>query len=327
MAKILLVELPGFMALPSHQALASLWDGDDFAVVTSVDAALAALKNQNFSYLVVNAPHYELLSRCHAENSVEKTVLITDLPMHIFSKSLNGEDSQLADHVIANRPSSFWVIQELRVTLAKLRAPDDIFGIAKYLASGTPILSAPITGSKDREKLNQEVLQFALDCKLGQHMAKMAFGITEELLMNTIHDAPQAAGIERHQNADRHAPVLLSPDEFGELNYGFDGRIFALSSKDPFGALSRVKLHQYVQKIVKRKDSEDFIDTKAGGAGLGFFKILYSCHSLVCNVQPGRMTEVIAIIDLTEQLRDFVQMPRSVHYFSFDSSRAALRAG
>ena len=70
------------------------------------------------------------------------------------------------------------------------------------------------------------------------------------------------------------------------------------------------------KKSCCRSDSANLIDTKKGGAGLGLFKILYSSHALICNVDPGRKTEVIALIDIQHQVRDFSKMARSVHYFA-----------
>ena len=40
-----------------------------------------------------------------------------------------------------------------------------------------------------------------------------------------------------------------------------------------------------MKKLSMSRDSDDLIDTKKGGAGLGFFKILYSSHALICNVK------------------------------------------
>ena len=159
-------------------------------------------------------------------------------------------------------------------------------------------------------------MTFAEDNRLGQYTSKLVFGITEELLMNAIYDAPVAGGKLHYAELPRTSPIVLQPDEYGKLTFGCDGSVFAISVADPFGALKREKLFQYLKKVLRRSDSANLIDTKKGGAGLGLFKILYSSHALICNVDPGRKTEVIALIDIQHQVRDFSKMARSVHYFA-----------
>ena len=72
-------------------------------------------------------------------------------------------------------------------------------------------------------------------------------------------------------------------------------------------------------KIIPEFEDRQLIDTKKGGAGLGLFKMLYSSHSVVCNVDPGKTTEVIVLISLIHPVRDFVHLPRSIHYFNTSS--------
>jgi len=239
------------------------------------------------------------------------------MPMKEYSAELDGREEKLLDHIVANKGREGWTIHELRTTLAKI-ATDDIFGIEKYLAPHTVIHREIVKSSAEREVLNNKVLEFAEACHLGQHTSRLAFGITEELLMNTIYDAPAAAGIDRFQNVDQTTAIELELNEQGELCFGCDGQILAISSSDPFGALKKDKVFQYLKKVLKRTASEGLIDTKRGGAGLGLFKILYSSHGLVCNVEKDYKTEIMAIIDVNDQLRDFSSMARSIHFFSND---------
>ena len=161
-------------------------------------------------------------------------------------------------------------------------------------------------------------MNFAEDNRLGQYMAKLVFGITEELLMNAIYDAPVAGGKHHYGELPRTESIKLQPEEYSKLSFACDGYIFGVGVADPFGALTRQKLFEYLKKVLRRSDSSNIIDTKKGGAGLGLFKILYSSHSLICNVRPKQQTEVMALIDIQNQVRDFSKMPRSVHYFSVD---------
>lgn len=316
METILFIDLQGYKALPSGESLRFMAGDAAHEAVTDLISADRVIRTvKKLHSIVINGPEYDLLKLARTMHPEAHIVLITDQPMKDYSAALKDEEDKLVDHVIANRQRDGATLDELRVTLAK-RLRQDIFGIEKYLATGTPIHRHAVTGTRDRDPLNLKVQQFVEQCNLGQHLAKIAFGIAEELLMNTIYDAPVAAGLQSFTDRDRHEAWHLGPDEQGEFSYGCDGRVLAIATADPFGALSRDKLIQYTRKILLRRDSANLIDSKKGGAGLGFFKILYSSHALVCNVTPGKRTEIMALIDVAEPLRDFAKMTRSIHYFS-----------
>tara|TARA_B100001094_G_scaffold321966_1_gene370560 strand:+ start:523 stop:1512 length:990 start_codon:yes stop_codon:yes gene_type:complete len=315
MGQILILDQQGFKPLPPMECLNGLFTKDQFSYVSEVTVARHLLSMGAIDIIVSNAPDYELFKNIRQHHQNTAIILITEQPMKSYSEALKGEEEFLVDHVISLRSQGFWSIQDLRVTINKLLHPEDIFGIEKYLLPGTLIQRTKVTGSKDRETLNSQVMEYATTCRLGQHLAKMAFGITEELLMNTIHDAPLAAGLLHYSTLPRTAPIELKPEEYGELTYGCDGRVLAIASSDPFGALKKEKLFQYLKKVLRRKDSIGLIDTKKGGAGLGFFKILYSSHAIVCNVEKDNKTEIMSLIIVNEQLRDFSNMTRSIHFF------------
>ena len=313
---VLYVDVAGRKALPEPSVLRVAAASTDISCVTDLQTALMALRSlPQLDILVTNTPDLELLRLLHMSHPAAHAVLVTEDTMERYSAALEGQEDVLVGHIIASHTACEWTINELRVTLQKLLRAD-LFGIDKYLASGTQLQSRQVTGSGDRDRLNALVMGFAEDSRLGQYTSKLVFGITEELLMNAIYDAPVAGGKVHYAELPRTAQVQLQPEEFGALTFGCDGSIFAISVADPFGALTREKLFTYLKKVLRRNDSAGLIDTKKGGAGLGLFKILYSSHALICNVDPGRKTEVIALIDIQQQVRDFSKMARSVHFFS-----------
>lgn len=315
---ILYVDSSGYKSLPGGESLRLVSSDHNVLNVDSIDAALKLVEtNDKIKLLISNSPSHELFSQLRASYPGITSVLVTDLPMSEYSQSLKNEEEKLLDHVIANKGSDSWVILELR-TMIRKRFSHDIFGVDKYLAPNTVVYQEVVKSSAQRDLLNSKVQTFAEACHLGQSTSRMAYGITEELLMNTLYDAPAAAGIERFKSIEQTTTIELDENEQGLLSYGCDGQILAISSRDPFGALQQDKVFKYLKKVLKRNDSEELIDTKKGGAGLGLFKILFSSHSLVCNVEKGKCTEIMAVIDLNEPLRDFSIMPRSIHYFSKD---------
>jgi hypothetical protein len=315
-SNVLYIDLNGHKPLPDASVLRVAGNGAEIMSVTDQKSALAVLStSKDLDTIVCNCADPEIFEAAKSIGPHVNTVLVTENTMEQYSKLLGGKEDVLIDHVIANRSPSPWTINELRVTLQKI-IRKDIFGIHKYLAPATPVHELTVKGSADRESYNSAVMNFAEENRLGQYMAKLVFGITEELLMNAIYDAPVAGGRHHYGELPRTSAVSLAPNEYAKLSYGSDGAVFAISVADPFGALKREKLFQYLKKVLRRQDSANLIDTKKGGAGLGLFKILYSSHSLICNVRQDEITEVMALIDVQHQVRDFSKMARSVHYFS-----------
>lgn len=303
--------------LPQAAALQVAAGSAKVHVVTDAQAALAAINSipaPHLTAFVANQPNPTLFRSVRDRHADAATILVSGQPMHVYSAALEGDEHKLLDHVMANRNNPAWLVHELRVTLQKL-VTSDIFGLEKYMLPGTTAQVAKVAGSNEREGFNAAAMKFAEQNHLGQSASKMIFGIVEEMLMNAIYDAPVAAGVTRFKTTSRNSLITLEPQEQPTLSYACDGETFAISVQDPFGALRQDKLLEYLKKVLRRTDSNQLIDTKEGGAGLGLFKIFYCSHALVCNVDPGKCTEVIALIDLNEQLRDFTKMPRSVHYF------------
>ncbi|SMF62233.1 hypothetical protein [Pseudobacteriovorax antillogorgiicola] len=313
---ILYVDCHGYKPLPPGETLRIISSQFQVESVTDLPSALSVLENIDpIMIMVTNNPNYELFTEFRKRQPKGSTILVTAMPMKEYSAELRGVEETLIDHVVSNKIKDAWTTHDLRITISKLSS-GDIFGVEKYLAPNTTIHHEVIKSSKERERLNNKVMEFAQACHLGQHTSRMAFGITEELLMNSIYDAPAAAGIDRFRNIDQTTAIHLQEGEQGQLSFACDGRILAISSSDPFGALKKDKVFQYLKKVLKRSSTEGLIDTKRGGAGLGLFKILYSSHAIVCNVEEGKKTEIMALIDVNDQLRDFSTMARSIHYFS-----------
>ncbi len=314
--KILFAEIPGNKPLPPGGILTIVGGDSQVTSVTSQQAAITALNANQEAYdiIICNAPDPIVFNHAKSAHPKITTILVTDNTMDVYSKALNGEEDKLVDQLIANRTPNDWTINELRVSVQKILRKD-IFGIEKYLLPHTSTISMAVKGSADREICNESVMRFAERNSLGQYIAKLVFGITEELLMNAIYDAPTSKGRHQYSEVSRTTIIELKPDEYSELTCGCDGTTFAISVRDPFGALKREKLFQYIKKVLLRRDSANLVDTKKGGAGLGLFKILYSSHSLVCNVESDKRTEVMALIDINHQIRDFSKTVRSIGFF------------
>ena len=313
--KILFLESQEFCSLPDISSLKIAAEGCEIICLSDMASAKGVIdSSKSIEVFVANTPSFELYTAVVDLHPDASTVLVTDLPMSEYSRLLQNQEEILLDHVISNVSSMRWVINDLRTTLQKI-IRKDYFGLEKYFLPGTQVFSRQITGSSDRESLNTEVMKYAEQLRLGNYISKLLFSITEELIMNAVYDAPLAAGRIDPETQDSKTVELAEEDQ-STLFYGFDGDIFGVCLVDPFGALTKRKLFTYLKKVLDRDNSSKIIDSKRGGAGLGLFKILYSSHAVLCNVRPKKKTEVIALIDVHQQVRDFSKCPRTIHFFS-----------
>ena len=100
--------------------------------------------------------------------------------------------------------------------------------------------------------------------------------------------------------------ISLRVEQKVVVQYACDGKQFAVSVRDAFGTLERNTVLRYLYKCLH---SEQQIDRKVGGAGLGLYLMVNSATTVFFNVLPGVATEAVCVFDLEtpklqlEQLR------------------------
>jgi hypothetical protein len=143
-------------------------------------------------------------------------------------------------------------------------------------------------------------------------------GTADELLMNALYDAPASRG-GGHDDLDtaiRSADVPL--DKSGAtalLRFGCDGRYFALSVLDRYGALDK----RAILDNVLRARAEGGRPKSQGGAGLGLYFVLSAVTRFIVNIEPERLTEVVCLFDVRERGRETDTWARSLHIFTSPS--------
>lgn len=328
-ARILAYHDPAFGPFPTKQELEPLCHGADLTWLDSLSQIENEFSVQTIA-IVTNSLSAETITdfhaRCKSANPGCCMILVTEKPHSEYSRLLGGQEHEWIDHFIAARFEPSMKLQsiattDLRSTLQKI-IRKDYFGIEKYLRTGTKIDRYPITSSADREPLHQAVTNFVLGCGLSQTTATIARQIVQELLLNAIYDAPNAAG-RNAGNEKSGRPIDLPPEDQGILSLGFDGSILAIGVRDPFGLFKRDKFFTYARKALYRANADAIIDTKVEGAGLGLMTIYLRSQGLICNVEPSVATEVIALIDSSSKTRDFEKSPRSLHYFDATGNRGS----
>lgn len=203
---------------------------------------------------------------------------------------------------------------ELVVTAVKLLS-GDIFGLEKYMSWGAAVTSREISTYEDKRSVLLEVSKLAETVGARRQLVSKIEGTTDELLMNALYDAPAARGAPNPQirrdvksgdvPLDRNGATAL-------MRYACDGRHFAISVLDRYGALDK----NTILDSVLRARHERGKPREQGGAGLGLYFVLSSVTRFIVNIEPDVKTEVVCLFDLRERGRDVESWARSLHIFT-----------
>jgi anti-sigma regulatory factor (Ser/Thr protein kinase) len=197
------------------------------------------------------------------------------------------------NHVITTGDES-----ELVTTSSKLIS-GDIFGLDKYLSWGAKLHTTPVVNYEDKRRAIAEVAAYATEVGARRRVMARIESVVDELLMNAIYDAPDAAGAARSGAA--------------QLEYGCDGRYFAVSVSDNYGLLSREVILDNLLRAREERGRPRQSDKQ--GAGLGLYFVLSSVTRFIANIEEGRRTEVIGLFDLRQSGREAGKCASSLHIF------------
>ncbi len=185
--------------------------------------------------------------------------------------------------------------EELSITVQKL-SRRQIFGLEKYLTWGIEIRELTLDDAGHRRALVDEMGEDVQRAGLGPR-ALAATLIADELLSNAVFNAPvDDAGARLHVDDDRTLARPLAERERVTLRYACDARYLAIEVEDRYGSLDRGTILRCLTKATTRARDQISMDTR--GAGIGLATVYGSCNHLVFNLEPGRRTQAIALIDV-----------------------------
>ncbi|HVK74609.1 MAG TPA: hypothetical protein VM734_14870 [Kofleriaceae bacterium] len=253
---------------------------------------------------------------CAALGDAERTELVRARALIVMGGSI--EDDGVVDalrrdgwnHVIrdADDPDD----AELVVTSVKLLS-GDIFGLEKYLAWGVKVNEASIRTYEEKREALLAVTASSRDAGARRPTIARVESVCDELLMNAMYDAPAVAtGTIPPMPRRLNEPI---GDHDARLRWASDGRYFAVSVEDRFGALAKDVILDHLQRARVERGRPRSSSAGAGGAGLGLYFILSSVTRFIVNIEPGRRTEVVCLFDLKQGGRDSDSSARSLHVF------------
>jgi hypothetical protein len=203
---------------------------------------------------------------------------------------------------------------ELLATTLKMMG-HDIFGLDKYLAWGVQVHQVRITSYDDKRSAIESVAEFARRAGCRRTLLGRLEIVADELLMNALYDAPASESGDRNQYVSRAVPGGGPVSARAvELGFACDGRFFALSVRDAYGALERQTIVRYLTRAVTQAGTP--CNSADRSAGLGLYLILSSVSRFVANIEPGRTTEVICLFDLRRTGRAAQPVASSFNIFT-----------
>ncbi|MFT3692224.1 MAG: PEGA domain-containing protein [Kofleriaceae bacterium] len=172
----------------------------------------------------------------------------------------------------------------------------DIFGLEKMIQWGTQIHNQLVGDYQEKSLVISQVSEFAELMGVRRKYRESIEQCIDEMLMNALYDAPvDENGQPLFSDIPTKTRISLRVEQKVVVQYACDGRRFAVSVRDAFGTLERATVLRYLHKCLH---SEQQIDRKVGGAGLGLYLMVNSATAVFFNVLPGVATEVCCIFDL-----------------------------
>ena len=310
MSKILILDVDPVHARATEEYLKNQSQG--FAVAASVEAARAMLSTETFDVFFCDLRSISAFADFSVTYPKSNLVLLlTDVLERQYSEVLNhshvsyivscsGFDSGTCDR-------AFSVAQ--RKILSK-----NIFGAEVYFAPGFQKCSAVVTSSRQRHELKEKMMDWLKEQKVRSSVSDRMLTVSEELLMNSIYDAPtDSQGRALYNHLSRKEEVLLPMSEQSSFECFVDSAIAGVAVTDPFGALPSDLILQYLKTCYE--GTPGVLNHEKGGAGRGLHQIIENSDVTIFNVQPGQKTQVICLFSLE---KPGALPPPTFHYFRQD---------
>ena len=271
-------------------------------------SAVEKLNSEKYDAIVVDSGQIDLYNELKAKHPETRFVAMcpADLTETIHTLMSKPE----VDFSISRDLEDRTLTVRLIMTALTKVLNQDYFGIQKYLAWGVDIQQVEIKGSKDRLSLNAAMENYFKSMGVRSSILSRVFIVAEEMMMNAVYDAPtNIHGKPIFNHLTRQNEIILDTHQVSQLSYGCDGTYLAVSVCDPFGALTKKHILNYLKSCYDGKAGS--LNEGKGGAGRGLHQILENSDQTIFNVKEGLKTEVIALF----RLESGVDAKPRFHYF------------
>ena len=223
-------------------------------------------------------------------------------------------------------PDEQWLGLALRRRVEPALQP---IGPAPYLLGGTDIEERLIGGSVDKDAALQALLADAARFGFSDEKVRRVETAADELVLNAVYEAPRDdEGQPLHAHADRRELVVLPAQAQVRLRWGCDGRTFALSVADRFGALDRAVVVDHVGKLLDARTQrvarghggptgQSGQGGSPGSSGLGLALAFGAGNELALHVASGRFTEATCALHIAGSNRVALARGSALHLYMF----------
>ncbi len=202
---------------------------------------------------------------------------------------------------------------DVAATLRKI-LKNELFGVERYFQGEVQTEARKVSASSEVPELREAAIAFANKIKIHPRVVDGFGTAVEELVMNALYNAPvDAEGKQRFASTDRNEVVTMEPGQEVIVTFALNDRRLGVSVQDSFGELGVDRALQRLGKCFRMGDSQ--VEDKDGGAGLGLYVSFGALSQLVVNVAPQRCTEVVGLIDILRNYRDFASRAKSFNSF------------
>jgi hypothetical protein len=165
----------------------------------------------------------------------------------------------------------------------------------RYLPPAININYRRLLTYKDRCQCLEEIESYVKSQKMRGSISRSAVQIGEELLMNAMYQAPLDEKGERlFADVKAHVRIRRKTPEPVSLRFTAHNGSLYLCVRDRFGSFKREDLAHYLFQCVTQNTP---IEKKKLGAGLGLYLVVSKTTKLIVNIQPGGLSEFIAILE------------------------------
>ncbi len=305
--RVLLVEPNKKQQIPILMALGGT--NVKLDVVRNVDFGRKFLQSNKYNLVLAAESCVEFLREVQQKHPGVCPVLLTGRNIHKVLQVL--DKNRFVSHLISREADDqAGTTRYVLSSLGKL-INNDRFGIDKYLQPGVEIQTKTVQGSAHRKELRDEMLQYFRKMGIRSTILDQANLVAEEMLMNAIYDAPvDLQGVSLFNHLSRKNEVVLEPNQYAKFNYASDGRFIVISVADPFGALTKDVVIDYLRTCSEGQGGS--LNADKGGAGWGLYQTIENSDLTVFNVKKGVCSEIISLFNTDGKKRE--SLP-SFHYF------------
>jgi CRP-like cAMP-binding protein/sulfur transfer complex TusBCD TusB component (DsrH family) len=278
--------------------------GVDLNIASTIEEFDSQLKSAKFDLVLCDAelPEAEQHLKLIPPNTPVVLLVTTNMDFYLETIKKFPDQPYFVSRDLENRG---FTIKNISTTVAKI-LNQDFFGLEKYLSWGSRILEEPVKNSTERLELIEKMKTHFQSFGIRPVVLDRVHTVTEEMLMNSIYDAPvDSSGKSLFNHLSRTEKISLNDSQQARLRFGTDGVLLAVSVEDPFGSLSKKVITNYLESCYT--GNAGTLDQQKGGAGRGLHMIIESADLTIFNVSKNNRTEVICLFNLDRSKEEIIQ--------------------